>query len=333
MNDLLYPKITVIIPVYNVIDYITVSIESVLNQTYPNIEIIIVDDGSTDGSEIVCDKYKKKNDDIIVVHQNNQGLSGARNTGIDIATGDFLFFLDSDDLIFPDALTTLYRLLLNTNSEIAIGGTYTSFAEIDQLPQHIAKDNTFVQLDSYAAIEKMLYSRDFSTSAWGKLYKTSIFQMIRFPVGKYYEDLYTTYKVFLNARKISYTTKFVYCYFKRLGSISMERGLSIRQFDCIEALDIIQREVITKRPELNKAFQNCYISFYLRLLQNAKVTELDKLKNVYKMMKRYRLKVIRDNHAIGRVRAVSIISFFGLKNSKIIVDYWYKRKRKVHHDN
>lgn len=322
------PLISVIVPVYNVENYLRESINSIINQSYQNLEIIIVDDGSTDKSGKICDEFFLMDERIQVIHQENQGLSAARNTGMAYATAEFYFFIDSDDLIFPDVIRNLYEIMSNSDADITISGTYTSFSQTCDFPS-LHEENIRVQeYNSIEAIQEILYSNNYATSVWGRLYRKHCFKNIHFPVGRYYEDLFTTYRVFLNAEKIAYTTKIGYLYFKRRGSISMENGLSDKQFDCFLALHHIQYEVINRYPQLTKSFENCYVSFYLRLLQNAKKSELGKLSQIFTNVKKFRINVLTDPKALGRVKAAALLSFFGIDVSKKLVDAWYSRKTK-----
>ncbi|MEY8337987.1 glycosyltransferase [Lachnospiraceae bacterium 62-35] len=318
--------ISVIVPVYNVENYLYRSIESVLNQTYKNLEIILVDDGSIDESPDICERLKKRDSRIRVIHQKNAGLSAARNVGIDICNGKYVFFLDSDDLLFPTAFETLYSLLKDNKADIAIGGTYTSFSSRYELPQNVSENTIIGKVGSIEAIEESLYSKKFSPSAWGKLYKRGLFDEIRYPVGKYYEDLFTTYKLFLKASTVIYTTQKIYCYFKRAGSISMEKGLSEKQFDCYQALENIKDELLSDYPQLQKAYKNCYLSFFIRLTQNAQKGQLKRLNKVVKNVKKYRLTVFMDKNALKRTRVIALVSFFGIRITKQAIDSWYKRK-------
>lgn len=120
----MFPLVSVIVPVYNVKPYLHESIESVLNHTYKNYELIIIDDGSTDGSELICDKYQKNDKRIRVIHQNNKGLSGARNTGLDVMHGDVVAFLDSDDAFLPDFLQVMVQTMISDNVDIVVCDYY-----------------------------------------------------------------------------------------------------------------------------------------------------------------------------------------------------------------
>lgn len=199
--------ISVIIPVYNVEKYIEECVESIINQTYKNMEIILVDDGSTDNSGKICDEYIEKDERIKVIHKKNGGLSSARNEGIKIANGKYLTFIDSDDYITSDMIEELYLSLTKTNSDISICKTTTKENKLNH-----ETNNDILIFDSHDAIKEILLDRLFTTSATSKLYKKDLFDNIEYPIGMIYEDYATTYKLFHLADKISYIPSYKYYY-------------------------------------------------------------------------------------------------------------------------
>ena len=182
--------VSVIIPVYNVEKYLCECIESVINQTYKELEIILVDDGSTDDSGRICDKYKQLDTRIKVIHKKNGGLSSARNAGIEIATGSLYTFIDSDDFIALNMIESLLYALNKTNADISV----CSMTSVENLINN--SFSTKVNLYTKEETLKFILSETrIPTSACGKLYKKELFKTIRFPDGKIYEDLGTTYRV------------------------------------------------------------------------------------------------------------------------------------------
>ncbi|MEE4195052.1 MAG: glycosyltransferase [Anaerolineae bacterium] len=227
------PLISVIIPVYNVELYLERCVNSILQQTYQNMEIILVDDGSTDRSGSICDQYQGKDHRIIVIHQTNGGLSAARNAGLKSASGELLTFIDSDDWVVETYLETLYRLLVENGADIAIG----SYIKTDS--QDIQLVDTRDQILVFSAYEALaqIYGRFYVTMilAWGKLYRRSLFDGIEFPVGKIHEDQFITYRVLHKARKVVLTTEILIFYWQRPGSIMSARDNLIQKNDLIEA--------------------------------------------------------------------------------------------------
>lgn len=217
-------KVSVIIPVYNVAPYLNRCIDSVLAQTYKEWEIILIDDGSTDESPSICDNYGKMNKQIIVVHQKNAGLSAARNTGIDMATGNFIMFVDSDDWIHPKYIETLLSTMIINHSKMVIGekkrcSKILPFEEHNQVAINIKKEE---------AIPRMLKGE--WISAWGKLYEIDLFKNIRFPEGRNNEDYAILLYLFEQCEHITYTKNIVYYYFIREGSIT-NASLNLHSFD------------------------------------------------------------------------------------------------------
>ena len=210
-------KISIIIPVYNVENYLKRCLESIVNQTYKNLEIILVDDGSTDNSGKICDEYKEKDKRIIVIHKENGGLSDARNAGIDIATGNYIGFIDSDD--FADV--RMYEILLNnlksTNSDISICNLYKFSNE-----KEIYKTEEIEKLTVYDRknfFENMYNDLLVSVLAWNKLYKKEIFSDIRYPKGKIIEDAAILHYIIGKCDKIVITNLELIYYFCRDNSI------------------------------------------------------------------------------------------------------------------
>ena len=184
--------ISVVIPVYNVKPYLEQCLKSVVKQTYRNLDIIIIDDGSTDGSENICDNYAINDVRIRCVHQKNMGLSGARNTGIDLSRGEYITFIDSDDFIEDDMIEKMARYIQPGVDIVSCGFRYC-----DENGEMISEEcNQEVQkLSGGEQMEGLFYNRFCTTAACGKLYTKSLFKSIRYPVGKYHEDVFTTYKL------------------------------------------------------------------------------------------------------------------------------------------
>lgn len=214
--------ISIIVPVYQVEKYLEECVNSIINQTYKIIEIILIDDGSTDASGSICDDYAKRNDKIIVVHQQNKGLSGARNVGLDLAKGKYICFVDSDDYIHEDFINILYKMIKEKNAEIAICDyTRDNFWN----DSNIKNDGEYV-LTSHKMLSEWHGRRTrIETVVWNKLYHRDIFGgrsncKIRFPEGKIHEDVYTSHLMIANANRIAITNKKLYCYRKNSSSIT-----------------------------------------------------------------------------------------------------------------
>ena len=184
-------KITIVVPVYKVEKYLRRCIESILQQTYKNIEIILVDDGSPDNCGKICDEYKEKDNRIIVIHKENGGLSDARNAGIDIATGKYIAFIDSDDYVANNFISSLYDVCIKNECEIA-QCKFKRVTEDYKEEQKEISETTI--LDGKSAIKEIYGQNDvYTIVAWNKLYLKNLFNDIRYTVGKIHEDESTTY--------------------------------------------------------------------------------------------------------------------------------------------
>ncbi len=225
--------ITVIVPVYNVEQYVARCIDSISNQTYKNLEIILVDDGSKDSSGIICEDYAKKDSRIKVIHTKNGGVSNARNAGLDIATGDFIAFVDSDDYILANMYETMLQELLNNEADIAICQIINTFGECPE----IANGYNSINLTKNDLLERFYVTKkNFVTdySPCNKLYKKGIINNVRFESGRIYEDILFNYHLMHNAVKGVYIPVDFYCYYQRAGSSSdLKKKVTKKQLDLI----------------------------------------------------------------------------------------------------
>ena len=214
------PLVSVIIPVYKVEPYFRRCLDSVINQTYTNLEIILVDDGSPDNCPQICDEYALKDRRIVVIHKENGGLSDARNAGLNICKGDYITFVDSDDWVDLQYIEELFRLLTESDSDIAIGENFQT-NNIQSRPCYVI--NSFVYTSKEALVHLFENTHAAFIISCGKLYKKELFSKLRFPVGKYHEDEYTTYILFYHSKQIAYTSQVLYYYYQRSDSITGSR--------------------------------------------------------------------------------------------------------------
>ena len=218
--------ISVIVPIYNVEKYIRKCVDSILKQTYKNIEVILVDDGSKDECGKIIDEYKKIDGRIKVIHKKNGGLSDARNCGMQYATGKFLLFIDSDDWIDREMVKKLYDNIKKYNADISI----CEFIEEDEEGKELSKkkyDEKILLFTSKEAIKELIVQKNITNHAWNKLYKKEIFDNIEYPKGQLMEDVSTTYKLIENSKQIVYQNIALYHYIQRnksiLGNITPKR--------------------------------------------------------------------------------------------------------------
>lgn len=219
--------ISVIIPVYNVEKYLVRCIDSVISQTYGKLEIILVDDGSTDQSGKMCDEYALRDDRIKVIHKQNGGLADARNAGLKIATGDYIGFVDSDDWIEPDMYERLYALCCENNLDL-IAARFCEY--IDDKDKDTLFTNDFWVTDGIGLLKINIFGDEkyvVTNSVWDRLYKREILKDIWFPAGRKYEDICFSAEVFLRAERCGYLDAKLYHYTIRNDSI-MGQGVKAR---------------------------------------------------------------------------------------------------------
>ena len=241
------PLITIIIPVYNAKKYLRDCIESILSQTYHNLEIILIDDGSTDGSEKLVNDYAKSDKRIKVVHQKNMGLSDARNTGLKHATGKYITFVDSDDRIEPNMIENLFNALIDSQADIAI----CSFKEIYPNGKTRGFSHNYPKqvFTTEQALANMLQENGFMVSATMKLFPTNYFKGIKFPVDKLHEDVGTTYKLIMEAKKIVFIPNEYYVYVHHNNSI-INQTFDEHKFDLIKLTDQMCDDIDQQYPDL-----------------------------------------------------------------------------------
>lgn len=226
------PLISVIVPVYKVEAYLDKCISSIVNQTYTNLEIILVDDGSPDNCPAICDVWEKKDSRIKVIHKENGGLSDARNAGIAIASGEHIGFVDSDDYIAPEMYQLLYERMIADGSDIAACGVEMVWE--DGTPGRMLTRCGNYRLNHQDAMLAIIQETYLKQPVWYKLYKTNLIRDIIFPVGKYHEDVFWSYQAVARARQVSVIDTPCYFYTQRSGSI-MGDGYSLKRLDALEA--------------------------------------------------------------------------------------------------
>lgn len=211
--------ISVIIPVYNVEKYLRECLDSVIAQTYKNLEILLVDDGSTDSSGAICDEYAVRDSRVRVIHRENQGVSAARNLALDLAKGSYISFVDADDIIAERFLETLYGAVQETGAEIA-ACNFRRFQTGEQIEAAAGERRLLTRKEALLEMTRLGYNSrgEFITSPCNKLYKKEIFDAIRYPVGKRYEDEYVIHKLLLRIESFCECTDILYFYRQHSGS-------------------------------------------------------------------------------------------------------------------
>ncbi len=211
-----YKKVSIIIPIFNVSLYLSECVDSVLQQTYGDFECILVDDGSTDDSSTICDSYQEKDSRIRVIHKMNGGLSSARNAGLKMATGDYVFFLDGDDWIIPDTIEVMVKIACETTSKIV--QTKICRASSHYYPVYSGECAT-VHIDRMDCLRKIAQNDSEYISVCNKLYSIDVWKELSFPEGLLFEDMYVNYLIYYNADRIELCDREMYFYRQREGSI------------------------------------------------------------------------------------------------------------------
>ena len=221
--------ISVIVPVYNVQQYLPQCVESILAQTYQRLEIILVDDGSTDGSGRVCDELAQRDNRIQVIHKPNGGLSDARNAGTKVCNGTFVFYLDSDDYLEQDAIMALVSIQSESHAEVVIGNYFYTYSDREDIAQ---PETGTIQKNNRKEAISLLMQGKLQTFAWGKLIRADMAKRHPFPVGKLFEDHFWTHLVFQDCETVVYSSKPMVHYRQRGNSISYT--FNLKRLDIIE---------------------------------------------------------------------------------------------------
>lgn len=306
-------KVSILVPVYNSSEYLKKCVESILNQTYENIELVLVDDGSTDSSRDIIEEFKNKDNRVKPVFIENNGVANARNVAVDNATGEYFIYVDSDDWIEQDYIEKLYNLIIKENADIVVGNCVNYIEKTDTYKHKdfgICENRIY---NKYEAVEMLMYHNFLRHSPWGKLYKKQVFDGMRFPIGYHYEDLALIYKLFLKSEKIVYTPIEKYVYRVREGSI-VHRQLSENDLKAIlnyseEIVEFLGKEA----PQIVNSGKYSLLMHSVKILSNIKFNKYNKkyINRIMNYFKQYRRNVIKDKKANYKYKIFFVMSYFG----------------------
>lgn len=303
--------VSIIVPIYNVEKYVERCIDSIINQTLKEIEIILVDDGSTDNSGKICDEYARRDERIKVIHKKNGGQCSARNVGLDIAKGEYIGFVDSDDFIKLYMYEILYLQINKYNADII----KCNFVDvIDGQIKQYEESNLTTIYDTEKAFynfinEPYRFNKHFKAIMWDGLYKTKLFEEIRFPEGFIYEEGYVLPKLFLKSNKLVHLDKNLYYYVKNKKG-TMAQGLNENGLKSIDDWKEIHYLLYDKYPMLNKytAYRwiDKYLNLYKSLYYRKDIDKNDYYKNYIRCELKNRISyfqaIITDKKILKKVR-------------------------------
>ena len=321
-------KISIIIPIYNVEEYLETCLKSIVGQTYPHLEIILVDDGSPDNCPYICDQYAEKDKRIVVIHQKNQGLSVARNVGVIRSTGDYILFVDSDDFFALDFCEKVMGIVEREKCDIVIG----EVVSVDEQGEYLKSKyeyaiSEFEILSNYQAMKEVVSEKRIIGYAWGKLYKRELLKGVNFPAGKIYEDRFTLYKYFSKAERICLCPGAVAYYRMRKSSIVHDanlRGL----YDLLEAEEEVLRFCKEKYPTLVAAVEALYFGRYVHIWMSFYDTgDKEQINNLVLKMKDI-FKEYRKKKNIKMKHKVSYVMIFLMPSLYRKMVHWIKLDRR-----
>lgn len=318
------PLISVILPIYNIEHYLPKCMESLFAQTYKNLEFIMVDDGSSDKCAKLVDDYLKKDDRVVVYHKENGGLSDARNYGIVRAKGEFITCVDPDDFVDCDYVEYLYKILKKYETKMSIAQHRVRYDNGTVKENGTSGDEV---LETEKCLKRMLYHDVIDTSAWGKLYHRSLFENIKYPKGKIFEDIGTTYLLMMQCEKIAvgYESKYNYIFVR--NSI-VNRKFSLSKLDLLEMTDKMAKEVMREFPMLeNAVLRRQVYARFSTLNQMLNTTEYEEeKKEIIAYIKKHSWKIMKDPLTPRRDRVAIVLLLFSYKLYRFV---WLKYKQMI----
>ena len=306
------PLISAIVPVYNAMAFLDQCLESIVNQTYNHLEIIVVDDGSTDGSGEMCDRWAARDERIRVIHQPNGGHSAARNTALDNMSGELVMMVDSDDVLHPEFAERLLGILLSHDADIAVGA-YLPFYGSKPEFNDLAGDGSPVLYNQQEAMLAVFYQQGLTHSPWGRIFKASLFDGIRFPIGIIYEDLAIIYPLLKKCQCIVSTKHVLYGY-RQHDSNSM-RVFTPNRTDVLDVSERLEQEMSLHDKQYLDAVRSRLLSAYFNILLLSHQHHGNDNKHIedrcWQGIKRLRGRCLTDKNVRLKNKIGIITSYFG----------------------
>lgn len=331
-------KVAVIIPVYNIEGYIGECLESVLAQTHRELEVIVVDDGSTDKSGEISDDFARRDPRVRVIHKANGGLSDARNAALDVVTAPFVTFVDGDDVLHSQFVERLLALAQSSQLSAQTSNAHPSSAQTSNAqaltthastPIAVARWKKFTgappsaqasspkrsslkpqALDAQSALLSIFYQEKITNSACARLFDTRLFDGLRFPVGRLYEDIAIVYDLVMRAGAVAYLDEPLYYYRQeREGSITNRHTPA--RYDIVEILDDLETRISAENPTILPALHSRQVSAAFNLLQLMPATEKDRIDHCWHLITARRAACLRDGRVRLKNKAALVLSFLG----------------------
>ncbi len=318
------PLISIVIPVYNVEVYLRRCIDSILNQKYTNLEIILVDDGATDKSPQICDEYAKNDSRILVIHKHNEGVSSARNIGTNRALGKYISYIDSDDIISPDYISYLFNLITKYKTKISMCRILDCIDKVldgDEKKEEILLDGT-------QALKMLFYQKEFTTSVSGKLYSTQLMKKFEFPINCRYEDLMMIYKILYESNSIIYGQCQLYYYMHHDGSF-MDASYNKNSLNLKSAADELFLFVEDKCPSALQAARSQKFSSYCQLyvLLSNEMSNSHIENELWVWIVKNRISILKDKNVRYKNRFAVLCTMLGRKKFSEISNLMRKYKK------
>lgn len=304
--------VSIIIPVYNVQDYLARCVDSVLTQTYTDLEIILVDDGSIDISGDICDEYALHDARVRVIHKENGGLSDARNAGLDVARGNYVAFIDADDYVHPSFVELLLKTINETGAQIAVS-TWQELKDGDKPRKVKTKRPRCTILTQEEAISSVFYQKKLNHSACSRIFETQLFNNLRFPEGMLYEDLAIIYPLLCKVEKVALINTPMYYYMHRQGSIITT--MSLRRTHVLDHIERIEEQVTDEAPQYLPAVRSRHLSASFNMLRLMPVDDPKwqaTKERCWDYIKNMRFLCIKDSKVRLKNKIACLLSYFGV---------------------
>ncbi|MDO4746784.1 MAG: glycosyltransferase [Candidatus Saccharibacteria bacterium] len=308
------PLVSIVVPVYNVEDYLAKCLETLSRQAYEGIEIIIVDDGSTDGSGRICDEFAKNEPRVRVFHKKNGGLSSARNFGIKKAKGEFVCLVDSDDYVKEKFVEEMVKMALTNEVDVVVCG-YN-----DVIPEEGLLSG------EEATVRLLVGQENIDIIAWNKMYRLGLFKDIDYPEGSNYEDNLTTYKLLSKAKRVAYAAKSLYCYIERAGSIT-KKDKKLERLKSRERAAAEAKEYFKDKKELEEAAEIAMLTAKLAFVDFAVSGDVEKKYIDYGVtwIKKYKKRLLKNKYLTKKLKLyIYLVTHL---NAKLYIGF-----RKIRHE-